>query len=174
MAFHTKQPKTRQPPTQITSKTPAPKTNRAAQKYPDADEWALAHDEEISKIDTMKAIKWLPNEQIPQNARPIPLTMTYRYKRDPDGDITERKAQRAVRGDLMLPGIHYDPNNTSTFAADKTTIRIIIGHAAAHHLPAEHLDISSAFHHSSTGIQSTSDSTRSLTERTNILNMLAS
>ena len=73
--------------------------------------------------------------------------MAYLYKRDSDGNITERKARCDVRGDIMKPGIHYNPDDTTTFAADKATIRFLLCDASAHQLPTGHFDISSAFLH---------------------------
>ena len=86
-------------PSKITSTTLPPKSRKQAQKYPDAIQCADAHNIELEKLDNMKAIKWLPPEQLPEKL--IPLKMTYRYKRDTAGNITERKVRRAVRGERM-------------------------------------------------------------------------
>lgn len=149
MAFqaNTKKPQPPQIPARTTAHTPAPPNYRTARQYPDSQLWAVAHDNELSKIDNMRAIQWIPRNETPPKIRPLPLTMTYKYKRDATGHIEERKARCAVRGDLMKPHIHYDPDTTATFAEDKTTIRLILAHAAAHRLPLEHFDISSAFLH---------------------------
>ena len=134
-------------PSAISAHTPAPKSHRSAQKYPDAIEWAEAHDAELQKLDNMQAIKWTPRHLIPPNAKPIPLTMTYRYKRDNNDKIIERKARCAVRGNMMLPHTLFDPATTATFTADKTTIRLLLCHASAHRIPIEHFDITSAYLH---------------------------
>lgn len=45
----------------------------------------------------------------------------------------------------MAPHIHYDPDNTASYAADKSTIRTLLCLAAASGTPLRHIDISSAF-----------------------------
>ena len=139
-AFHTTKanPKRRNVPQHITPHTPAPSKHRLARQYPDAHLWSIAHDSELAKIDQMRAIDWIPRSLTHTKSKPIPLKMTYRYKRDSNGHIEERKARCAVRGDLMKPNMHFDPNNTATFAADKTSIRLLLAHAAAHRLHRAH------------------------------------
>ena len=134
-------------PTVITMKTPAPTSLKQARRYPDSNKWREAHNSELDKIDELQAIKWLPDDQIPQKARLIPLTMNYRYKRSPEQEITEHKARCAVRGDLMKPAIHYNPEHTAAHMADKATIRLLFAIQAAGGLASDHFDIQSAYIH---------------------------
>ena len=83
----------------------------------------------------------------PPGAKLISLTMGYKYKRTAEGDITERKAQCSLRGDLMRPHQRYNPDHTAAPMADKITIRLLLAVKAAYGLPAAHLDIKSAFTH---------------------------
>ena len=69
--------------------TPDPKAHREAQNYPDAEEWATAHNEEVDKLDKSQTILWIPDKKLPPRERLIPLKMTYRYKRAPDGTVTQ-------------------------------------------------------------------------------------
>ena len=73
--------------------------------------------------------------------------MEYKYKRTAEGDITERKARRSLRGDLMRPHQHYNPDHTSAPMADKPMIRLLLAVKAAYGLTAAHFDIKSAFTH---------------------------
>lgn len=77
--------------------------------------------------------------------------MIYRYKRSAEGlrpsDILQRKARCNLRGDLMKPGLHYDPKQTTTYTADRTTQRMLIAMHASQQLPLEHFDIKSAYLH---------------------------
>ena len=95
-----------------------------------------------SELDT--AITWLPDNKIPLAAQPIPLTMVYRYKRDSMGQIVKGRARCAVRGNKIIPYIHYDPKQTTTYMADKTTVRIFFAIAASPRQLIEHIDIEAA------------------------------
>ena len=136
---------TRPPPKHIDQFTPPPATVAQARKYPDAELWAKAHDAELDKLDQMGAFTWQPLP--PQHSAPIPMIMTYRYKRDNIGNINERKARCSVRGDLMKPHIHFEPNHTAAHLSDKMTIRVIFALIANRKLIAEHFDITMAFPH---------------------------
>ena len=70
--------------------------------------------------------------------------MGYRYKRDINGKVTKRKAHCAARGDTMIPNIHYDPERTTTYMTDKSSVRLLFAIAAAHNLLIEHIDIEAA------------------------------
>ena len=70
-----------------------------ARNYPDAHLWKKAHDKELDNLDNNKVVIWLPPKQIPNQTKPIPLTIGYRYKRNDPGEITERKARCSARGD---------------------------------------------------------------------------
>ena len=132
-------------PRTITKHTPAPLCHRQATRYPDAPMWAVAHDKELDTIDITKTIHWIKDDNTPPNIRPIPLSMGYRYKLNANGTIATRKARCAVRRDLMRPYEHYDPKKTAHYMADRTTVRTLFAYAAAHALPIQHTDISSAY-----------------------------
>ena len=84
-------PQTKQHKIHITP--PAPTTHNEARAYPNAAQRAHARDDELKKLDQNKTIKWLPDNQLPPCERLIPLKMTYRYKRAPDGKVTQRKGR---------------------------------------------------------------------------------
>ena len=108
-------------------------------------QWEISHNKELDKLDSMGAIKWGP---LPEKlSKLIPLIMTYRYKRDKNGNIVERKARCSIRGDLMRPNIHFDPAATTAHLTDKQTIRTVFAIIAQIGLQAEHFDITSAFKH---------------------------
>eukprot|EP00737_Agarophyton_chilense_P001219 gb/GEZJ01001361.1/.p1 GENE.gb/GEZJ01001361.1/~~gb/GEZJ01001361.1/.p1 ORF type:complete len:266 (-),score=12.80 gb/GEZJ01001361.1/:823-1620(-) len=73
--------------------------------------------------------------------------MLYRYKRSAEGNVVQRKARYNLRGDMMKPGIHYNPKPTTTYSADRTTHRMLIALHARHQMPLEHFDIRSAYLH---------------------------
>lgn len=99
-----------------------------------------AIDIELDKLDERGSVDWTihtPNKMV----RPIPFTVKFEYKRDQHGLIKERKARFALRGDLMLPLIHYYPKRCSAPMADKAAVRTLIAVAADRQWPMEHLDM---------------------------------
>ena len=71
--------------------------------------------------------------------------MTYRYKRDKDG--TKYKARCSIRGDRMSAHVHYDPEKTATYMADRTTVRTLFALAASRNMTIEHFNITGAYLH---------------------------
>lgn len=69
------------PPHHITPDTPSPASPHHARTYPDAADWTRAHDSELDRLYTQQAITWLIDEETLPDAKPIPLTMTYKYSR---------------------------------------------------------------------------------------------
>ena len=131
----------------IRDTTAPPKTLRQARAYPDAKKWAATHDAELDQLDAMHAIDW--KTQTPNNKRReiIPTTMTYRYKHDPDKNTITHKARCSIRGNRMSPHVHYDPDKTVTYMADRTTIRTLFALAASMNMAIEYFDITGAYLH---------------------------
>lgn len=132
-------------PDHVGPSTPAPVQLSHAKLYPDAEQWCQAYDIALDKIDAAQAIDW--STQPPRSIKPIPLTVAFSYKRDIHGEVSSRKARCALRGDLMRPGVHFDPDRTQCPTADKATVRILIAISAAHSWPMEHMDITNAYVH---------------------------
>lgn len=122
-----------------------PRHFRQALTYPDKALWAAAHDNELRQLEQQHAIEWIHDTTFQPPTRAIPLTMSYRYKLDDKGRIAQRKARCSVRGDQFRPHQHYDPDRTAAYAADKTSIRVLIAIAAAKRQPLRAFDISSAY-----------------------------
>ena len=135
----------KQTPTTVTTNTAPLKTLRQARKYPDAHKWAEAHDAELDQLDKIQAIDWKSQTTPEQRKEIIPTTMTYRYKRDKNP--TKYKARCSIRGDRMTPHIHYDPDTTATYMADRTTVRTMFAIAASMNMKIEHFDITGAYLH---------------------------
>ena len=93
----------------------------------------------------MQAIDWKSQTTPEQRKEIIPTTMTYRYKRDKKD--TKYKARCSIRGDRMTPHIHYDPEKTATYMADRTTVRTMFAIAASMNMKIEHFDITGAYLH---------------------------
>lgn len=54
-------------------------------------------------------------------------------------------ARFSVRGDLIHPGVHYDPTQTQFPTTYKASARLLFAIAAAHGWPIEHMDISNSY-----------------------------
>ena len=87
----------------------------------------------------MGAIEWLPDSALPSKV--IPLTMTYRYKRDPNGKLIERKARCAGRSDLMKANVHYGPAHTAAHLSQKLFVRLLFALSVRYGLQLEHLHL---------------------------------
>lgn len=130
--------------TVITPTNPPPQSKAHARLYPDADQWMKAIDVELDKIDARGSVDWsAPN---PENRHSqIPFTVNFEYKRETEGNITERKARFALRGDLMILSIHYVSKKCSEPMADKDTVRLLISIVADRKWTIEHMDMKSAY-----------------------------
>ena len=147
VAFKTKTNYHQPPPKIIETTTKPPVTLTQARHYPDAKKWQQAHDTELQNLDHHNSIEWLPQNFHPPRNAVIPLMMLYRYKRAEDGTILQRKARCNIRGDLMKPGIHFNPQHTTTYTADRSTQRLLFALHANNKMPIEHFDIKSAYLH---------------------------
>ena len=117
-----------------------------ARQYNDAPDWAIAHDSELDNLDDTETARWIPDNKLPKNAKVIPLKMTYKDKQGPHNDI-RRKARCSVRRDLMKADIHYNPDHTTTYMAEKATFRLLMAISAAKKWNIEHFNITAAYLH---------------------------
>lgn len=128
----------------ITSTTSPPASRAQAAPNPDHKAWAKAIDAELDKLDAKGTIRWLhPSTKPP--SKQIPLTLSFNYKRDEQGGIEECKARGSVRGEMMKPHVHFDPQCTSAPMVDRVAARMVIAHVVKNGWTLEHMDIHSAF-----------------------------
>jgi Reverse transcriptase (RNA-dependent DNA polymerase) len=123
--------------------TPPPKSLVAAQRRPDASDWAAAHDAEIRRHETDLST-WRYEVPLPSD-RPRPYIMTYKVKHDANGGYVKHKARCAIRGDLMEAGTEYDPLRTSSHTPSHTARRTLLAAAAAASHVVESWDVPGAF-----------------------------
>ena len=134
--------------TQITRDTPAPANLHQARRYPDAyipGGWQESHDAELDQLDRLEAIRYMPTDQLPTNSKPISLVMTYKYKRDLFGETLKRKSRSSVNGKHMKPNVHFDPLDTTTYMADRSTVRMGLSSIPAHNRKVAKFDIVCAY-----------------------------
>lgn len=110
-------------PPVISDTTAPPRSLNQTRRYPDASKRSKAHEKELDQLYDRHTIKWTLIQQLPHHTELIPMTMNCRYKTTNDVSTFKSKGRCSVRGDLLQVDVHYDPNKTATFMADKATIR---------------------------------------------------
>lgn len=135
------------PPISITYAKPDRRNLQEARRYPDHPDWSVAHSSELAKLDNKATSKWVPIKRIRDTAKRTPIRMAYRYRRDTNNKITERKARAVLRGDLMIRFSQYDSNKKSASLADKLNIRLLLVRGAANHFHIKKFHITSPYIH---------------------------
>lgn len=75
------------------------------------------------------------------------MTMTFNYKRRKDSTIEERIRRSSLRGDTMVPNVHYSPKYTPSLIVDLVSVRMVISHCVENGCRLEHFDVKSTFLH---------------------------
>lgn len=127
---------------------------KQALQYPDAKEWVLARDVDLNQLDRTSTIRWI-STYIKPPSNPLPITIGYRYKWTTGFKLLKRKNQRALRGDFMIPFVHFDPDQTTAPMVNASSVRLLFALKAMHNLQMEHFDITGAFLHQAFGYEQT-------------------
>ena len=92
-------------------------------QQPDRDKFISAMARELGQHSELKHWKVIHKSQVPKNAKPIPMVMTLRRKRDPEGEILKWKARLCAVGHRQVFGDTY----WTTFApvVSWTTVRCV-------------------------------------------------
>ncbi len=125
----------------------APTSLAQARTAPDSIAWRAAYDEELQRHQKFGTFKLVPTASLPAHVKPRNAVTTYTYKYNDRGDVIGRKVRFSYPGNRMLPGIHYDPTKTATYAANRAAVRLLLALASKHRVPRRQLDITSAFLH---------------------------
>jgi transposase InsO family protein len=118
----------------------APRTIDEALRRPDASEWRVACNDELSSF---KAKGVYNQTDLPEGKVPIGLRWVFSYKLRPDGSIERYKARLVAKGYTQQYGVDYFEvwAPTGRLAA----YRALLSHAAYYDLPVEVLDFTTAF-----------------------------
>lgn len=98
-----------------TSGTRTPSNRKQARAAPDADQWGRAYDEELARHAHFGTFTRVPRSSLPVKAFVPKVVTTWSKKYDSEGQVTSRKVRFSYPGNRLLPGIHYNPNETSTY-----------------------------------------------------------
>lgn len=85
----------------------------------------------------------------------LPITIAYRFKWITGLQLLQRKARGALRGDLMIPYVHLDPNDLAAPMASSSTVRILFSLKDELNRCLEHFNIASAFLYEAFGYSKT-------------------
>lgn len=83
----------------------------------------------------------------PPHTRIIPVKLSFNYKRDRNGTMENCKSRGSMRGDGMLPGVHYDSKSTSAPMVDRIAARMVVRYTVDKGWHIDHIDVKSAFLH---------------------------
>ena len=119
-----------------------PRDLKEALKFPDADKWQEAADEEMKALIKRGTFEFtIP----PGNAHIISSKFVFRLKKCADGTIDKYKARLVARGFTQVEGVDFYMDDTEAPVARLTTVRALLAHAAAHGWPVRQIDVKSAY-----------------------------
>jgi hypothetical protein len=95
-------------------------------EQPDAADWAAAYDASIGRNFILNA--WTAYEP-PEEVQLVQPIWDFKAKTKAHGTLDKRFVRCAARGDLMKPGVHYDPTRTAMKTPSHTALRLF--HATA-------------------------------------------
>jgi hypothetical protein len=87
-----------------------PQQPQRCSSQPDAAKWAQAYDACIYPNFALGA--WTPCAT-PPDVKSVQPIWDFKAKTIADGSLDKRSVRCAARGDLMIPGVHYDPSRTA-------------------------------------------------------------
>ncbi len=117
-----------------------PQTYAEAMRAPDAPEWKLAMDEEMTSL--RENSTWTLEQQ-PIGVKPIPANWVFKRKQNALGNIERYKARLVAKGFMQKEGIDY--NEVFAPVSKHTTLGTLLALAAAEDMELHQLDINTAF-----------------------------
>lgn len=109
-----------------------PRSRREARRSKYADFWLLSEMEEMAALRAKGVIVEFPEEEVPEDAKPISTQWVYALKSDHEGYVIRFKARNVALGNYQRPGIDF----RETFApvARMSSFRLLLALAAVLHL----------------------------------------
>lgn len=95
-------------------------------------------------MDANGTIQWpdLANVNlITAQTKPIPMKLSFVYKRNDEGTNEERNSRSSIQGNRMKKGINYDEYCTRAPMVDRCGTRMVVAHAVEFKWIIEHFDI---------------------------------
>jgi hypothetical protein len=110
---------------------PGSKSYRAALKTPEADEWTVTVNTEITALDCRQAMEFIA-EGLPPKATVVKGGWILSEEFKATGQIDEYKAGLISQGFTQKEGLYFDGNAISSPGVDASTIRFCLGFAASY------------------------------------------
>ena len=120
-----------------------PKPIRQALRAHDAEEWIMSMDKEITQMVDKGTFSFLELEEIPEGAKPIPMSMKFDVKHEKNGAFKERKSRLVADGSHQTYMVDYE--DTFAPASQLVSVRTILTLAVCLELKVFHADVSGAF-----------------------------
>jgi hypothetical protein len=120
-----------------------PADYREAMATPEAAEWQAAFDKEHANLVAHDVYVW----ENPRNAPVMKSKTVWRRKRTAEGEIRAYKVRICARGDTQIPGLQYNPKETSATVMRFETLRVMLSIAAVTGAAIRQFDIVSAYLH---------------------------
>lgn len=124
-----------------------PRSLAAARRHRFAHQWKQAYIEELEKLDSFATFATVPRNSLPRNTFIPRAQVTFAYKENDDGQVIGFRARIVYPGNRLISGLHYDPKETATYAADRDSVRFVIAIASQCNHRLYHVDLKSAFLH---------------------------
>lgn len=131
------------PPTPLHLPFPTPSTSPTLFAAP-TPSTGPRHDECIDRNVRLDAWKPVPIAEV-DHSKLVTPRWRYRYKTRSDGSLERRSARCTVRGDLMLPGIHFDPAKTFAQSPSYVAQRLFYAHVAVNGEELEEWNVPAAY-----------------------------
>lgn len=125
------------------SRLEEPKTVDDALSRPDASEWIVAMEAEMSKLKENGCWKLVSR---PKNANVIGSKWVLRTKKNERGDVERYKARLVAQGYSQVPGRDYDETYSPVVRME--TVRLLTAVSVEKDWHKEHWDVTSAYQHS--------------------------
>jgi len=109
--------------------------------YPDKNEWLRAIKTELENMRKLKVYTIV--KKIPSNANIVTSRWIFKYKRNSEGNVVQRKARLVARGFTQQLGIDYKETFSPTLKQD--SLRIITAIASQMNFSIKQLDINAAY-----------------------------
>ncbi|MBW0535981.1 hypothetical protein O181_075696 [Austropuccinia psidii MF-1] len=130
----------RRPKVYLTTSEDCPRTFNSALNSPLKDEWSIAVNKEFASMNRLQVWDIV---ELKSDYRLVGTTWVFKTKRDPQGNVLERKARLCAQGFSQTSGIDYHKTYSPTGRLN--SLRSLIAMAATRNLQFHQIDVKSAF-----------------------------
>lgn len=126
---------------------PPPKSLMAARRHLFAKQWRQSYAEEVELLTVFGTFNMVDRRTLPRNDFVPRAQIRFTYKENDIYEVVGFKARIVYPGNRLVDGVHYDSKETSTYSADRDSLRFLIALASQRGYQLFHIDLKSAFLH---------------------------